>query len=458
MSGTLLTLAIGGLATLCLVLWGAAAPLRTILPVYAFLVPLGGVFALRVPLPPPFNTLSSAAGALAIACLLVYLMRSGRGRVPSLPVGAWLLFVGWGAVSLLWAVEQTDVIREISLAIPLLALVLLVSMVPATTSDLRRTAWATLLPGAAIGAYGLFLLVTGGALPQHELAARFSLGAGPADTNPNQLAASLLLPLLLGAGLTLEGASRRQPVWQVRAATGATILTAVAIILSGSRGGALAALIGVATLLTTMWRWQPWHRARIRAVALTAAVGMFGVIGLGVVVTAVAPDSKVAGIVGADAVRRLGEVDSTSGRAEIWTAGVLACQAYCGVGSGLGTFSGVYNDVLAFSNVTRNVGLNRPGHNLYLEIAVETGLVGMLLFWAAVGLEFRTIVRRRTAWLAPVLTATIVAILVADIFEGFLWFKHAWLPFMLVRVFERASDGERETEVARELAIAGPVA
>jgi O-antigen ligase len=154
----------------------------------------------------------------------------------------------------------------------------------------------------------------------------------------------------------------------------------------------------------------------------------------------------VAAVLGGDAIRRLGEVESSSGRAEIWTAGALACQTYCGVGAGLGTFSGVYNDVLAFSDVKRNVGLGRPGHNLYLEIAVELGLVGMVVFWAAVGTELRTVSRRRVAWLAPAMAAAVVAILVADIFEGFLWFKHAWLPFTLIRVFEQAADRTAEVE------------
>ncbi|MGZ4131447.1 MAG: hypothetical protein ACXVWF_00235, partial [Actinomycetota bacterium] len=48
-------------------------PLATIVPVYAALVPFGDVFSLRVPLPKPFNSLSSVVGALTIVTLVIHL-------------------------------------------------------------------------------------------------------------------------------------------------------------------------------------------------------------------------------------------------------------------------------------------------------------------------------------------------------------------------------------------------
>ncbi len=446
----LLTLAIGGLAAICAWLWAVRDPMRTIVPAYAALIPLGGVLALRIPLPAPFNTLSSAAGALAIVALAVHLVRSGRGRVPSLPVGGWLLFVAWGAMTVLWSVDPTDVVREMTLAVPLLAIVVLVAMEPADDGDLRRIAWATLASGAAIGAYGMALIVVGGSLPEHGLSARFSLSA---DTNPNQLATSLLLPFFLGLGLTLDRRDPGAQRWRAYAAPGGTILTGAAIALSGSRGGALATALGSAVFVALAWRWSPWRRDAVRRLVAAGMAGAAALVLTGVLATSLAPDSRIASLLAGDAVGRLGAVESSSGRAEIWTAGALACTAYCGVGSGLGTFPDVYNDVFAFSNVTRNVGASRPGHNLYLEIAVETGLLGIVLFWMAIGSEFRAIARRRASWLAPALAAAIVAILVADIFEGFLWFKHAWLPFTVIRVFESAADRSASAEARREAAF-----
>jgi hypothetical protein len=64
------------------------------------------------------------------------------------------------------------------------------------------------------------------------------------------------------------------------------------------------------------------------------------------------------------------------------------------------------------------------------------GVVGFALFCIAIGSEFRSLRARRSYEISAALMAAIVAILLADFFEAFLWFKHAWLPFMMVRLVE----------------------
>jgi hypothetical protein len=51
------------------------------------------------------------------------------------------------------------------------------------------------------------------------------------------------------------------------------------------------------------------------------------------------------------------------------------------------------------------------------------------------------------------LAATLIGFLLADVFEGFLWFKHAWLPFLLIRVLESAADGEADSDRATEAVV-----
>src|SRR5688500_2938253 len=53
-------------------LFAIARPNKTILPAYAALVPVGSVFRLSVPLPTPFNTLSSLIGGIAIAAMIAH--------------------------------------------------------------------------------------------------------------------------------------------------------------------------------------------------------------------------------------------------------------------------------------------------------------------------------------------------------------------------------------------------
>ncbi|MGZ4150452.1 MAG: O-antigen ligase family protein [Actinomycetota bacterium] len=416
-------------------------PLATIVPVYAALVPFGDVFSLRVPLPKPFNSLSSVVGALTIVTLVIHLLLVRRGRVPTLPVGLWLAFLGWGALTFLWAQDPTNVSHEVLIAAPLLLLLVLVSMVTVTRAELYRVRDAIVLSGAGVGAYGLLLMLAGKALPAHGLTDRFSVAANPSNTNPNQLAAALLLPAMLAIGLVLEGRTEG-PRWRPWFGGVSAVLTAFAMAISGSRGGALAGVVGFATLLILWYRWRPWQRDRVRRVVAGTAIGGVVVIVLLAIIVALFPQGKVASIVTNGPLQRLTQTSSSSGRAEIWTTGAIACRTYCAVGAGMSNFPIVYSQAVAFSDVTRNVGISRPGHNLYLETVVEMGVVGFALFWIAIGSEFRSLRARRSFDLTAALTAAIVAILLADFFEAFLWFKHAWLPFMMVRLLEGAYAAE----------------
>ncbi len=424
--------------------WASRRPLRTVVPAYAFLVPIGGVIPLQVPLPSPFNTLSSVAGALALGAVAMHLLREPRARVPTLPVGLWLIFTAWCALTFLWANDPSMVASELTIAIPLVMLVVLIGMMPATRSDLEFVRDAVVASGIAIGSWAAVLTVTGGAYQVHALSARFSLSEAHSD--PNQLAATLLLPLALSIDLTLTGRNPGSPRWRAAFGPLGAVLSAYGLVLSGSRGGAIAAVVTIVATLALFARRRPWQRYRVRqALRGTASVVVVLVV-LGAVWIGLFPNSRIATILSGTPIQRLLDTQSSSGRAEIWTTGALACERYCVGGIGLGNFPIAYEQAVAFSDVTRNVGTVRPAHDLYLEIGVETGVLGLALFALAIWAEWRTIRLRGSFPVAAGLAAALIGFLLADVFEGFLWFKHAWLPFMLIRLLEAAADGEAESE------------
>jgi O-antigen ligase len=130
----------------------------------------------------------------------------------------------------------------------------------------------------------------------------------------------------------------------------------------------------------------------------------------------------------------------SSGRGEIWTAGFLACRVHCAVGSGLHTFSAVFDERYAFSAAGKNLERGQAAHNLYLALAVEGGLIGLTLFLLALVAEWGSVRAPPVASGAPGLGGAMIGVLVANMFLSAVWFKYFWLVFAVNRVAERALE------------------
>src|SRR5208337_1960441 len=76
-----------------------------------------------------------------------------------------------------------------------------------------------------------------------------------------------------------------------------------------------------------------------------------------------------------------------AGRLYIWQTGAAAFKDYFLAGAGLDNFPVIYNHYA--EHALHFVGLNRPAHNIYLQIAVESGVIGFLLFVLVVASHLR---------------------------------------------------------------------
>jgi O-antigen ligase len=124
---------------------------------------------------------------------------------------------------------------------------------------------------------------------------------------------------------------------------------------------------------------------------------------------------------------------------EIWTAGARACQLHCGWGAGLGNFPAAYDQTSSFVGLSKNVGVSRPAHDIFLSVVVETGIIGLTLLVLALLAELRDAARLGRTRAMPSLTSAIVGILVANVFLSAIWFKYFWLVFALSRAASSAA-------------------
>jgi O-antigen ligase len=413
-----------------------ARPLRTVLPLYAATLPIASVVRLGVPFPAPFNTLSSLLGGLTIAAGVGHIILYRRGRVPTLPVAMWMLFLAWAGVSAFWALSIGSAVDEVVLAVSLLSLLVVVSLLPAEEPDLDVLRLAIILGGIAVGLYAL-VLIPSGALPTHGVTERFSVASDPQDTNPNILAASLLLPAVLSLERLILGGTRwlAPRTWRLLGGAG-LFLSTVAILFTGSRGGLLACLIAVGVVIQRVRR-LPGMRAVARKTALGIAGAVTVVLALGAAIMATAPTSTAGQVIRSETLSRITRTtDDGSGRLQIWAVGGRACMRYCAFGAGFGNFPEAYTEAFIGSDASTNVGLDRPAHNVFLSLAVETGIVGITLFALALLLEYVSVRRPSLQRIAPGLGGAVVAIVVAEIFLSAIWFKYFWLVFLLIRVAE----------------------
>jgi O-antigen ligase len=241
--------------------------------------------------------------------------------------------------------------------------------------------------------------------------ARSSLIAGSQQADPNIFAASLLIPVALAVGECIS----RKRLFE-KAMMLLTALTIIfAILLTMSRGAVLG-LVAMALVCLLRLRFRP------------AVLLLFG--GLASAMTGfcmlVLPPLFVLRFKNALAT-------GGAGRLDIWTAGLSALKHFFVQGAGLGNFEVAYQNYSGFAPIFR--GYSRAAHNIYLQIAVELGMVGATLFVFALYFHIRELRRRGTALQdrEPIVIASqmmAVGTLVAAFFVGLLWQKFFWMVWI----------------------------
>lgn len=419
----------------------AVAIMATIRPLIGASVFVVAIFADVVPPLVPGLTLVKIAGlALLLGWCLRAAVRPGTQEdlIPTAPILAASLGVlgAYLTLSLLWASDPGAASGSLVRWLFNLALVPIFFATLARARDLRVIMWvfAATAVASALGG-GLYAVITG-----ISEEGRIFSGAG----DPNYTAASLVaaIPMALALAWTGRGWSRAMAL--VIAAG-----TVPALILTGSRGGLVAAFLVAVLLIPFAPREYRWRVSGGVAVALVLVIAL----------VAILPQAGTTR-------ERLGEVaqsqsgsEASTGRAELWAAAGMMLRDAPLTGVGTGNFPVRSRDyVFQMTHVERSdLILDDPKvvHNAYLGALAETGVVGLLLFLLVLAAAAACVVQAVRARpppsvgiMARALGASLTAMVIANVFVSGEYMQSLWVIIALCAAALRIARAPRTTDTA----------
>jgi putative inorganic carbon (HCO3(-)) transporter len=228
------------------------------------------------------------------------------------------------------------------------------------------------------------------------------------SVHPNVMAGTLVILLPVGLGVLWFG--WRQLAWLHRAWISlATLAMLVILVLTESRG-AWAALLAAVVLMAVL----RWKRGWLVVPPLVAA---------GAILVRTGSVSLLNLLASTDMV------SSLDGRLEIWSRAVYMIQDFPYSGIGMGSFGPVADKIYPFFSYAP--GRVQHAHNLFLQVAVDLGLPGLVAWLAILGMVawsswqlYRWGRQVRDGWAAGLgagLLCSQVALAVHGLFDAVTW-------------------------------------
>jgi putative inorganic carbon (hco3(-)) transporter len=461
-------LAIGGLfavvALMVLLRWPDTATLLVIFYIYSNL----GVVAIRFHGVPP--VFASALFPLLLAIPLVWYLLVRREKLVITPV--LVLLLALGVIYTLGATFSSD----ITLAMPQLTdffvegllLYFLLTNLIRTPQMLKRVVWVLLVSGALIGGLSLYQQVT---QTFDNNYAGFAQVASDFGTGVESLQGEIQQPRLTGSigeqnryaqnMLMLVPLGLFQ-LWILRS----TRQRVLALFLTGLiiAGGALAFSRGAAVgfvlmiLIMVFMRYIKIHQLilLIFGIAIITWVLPQYVVrltSLNVIAALASPDSGPA-LAGAD--------NSVMDRASLMISAfnVFRDHPVFGVGPGMVRYyTQEYARQVGISSLTGDY----QAHNLFLGIAADAGLLGLICFLLILFLPLRDLARARKEWmvtrpdlsyLATAFSQVLVAYMVTGLFLHLSYYRFFYLMLALAVVASRVKDTDASSTQAEPAAQA----
>ncbi|HEY0755477.1 MAG TPA: O-antigen ligase family protein [Ktedonobacteraceae bacterium] len=358
---------------LILLVWTILRP-RLALYLMAFAVPWGSLDYLNV----SGLRLDSAdilVGFLSVGWLLSWGLPAymggardrEKGSVPAYLFLAILVLIGVMLLSLTVAISKRDSLKEIAKWLEFLVLVMLGTQYLRT----RRQVWTLacfIIAGAitqALFGYAQAIFSLG---PQ-SFVRDFNLRVYGTFDQPNPYAGYLNTALAMTFSLLLLGRN-----WLTRVLAGvATCVIGGAFYLTQSRGGQVALISALLVIvLLGMPRIRVWMRVLLAGIFALALGMVSGVIPLYLFDQV----NHFLGLTGISLQDPSSANYSTAERLAHWIAGINMYLAHPVLGVGIGNYPDAYPDYY----VTIFVNSLGQAHNYYINIAAETGTIGLVVY------------------------------------------------------------------------------
>jgi putative inorganic carbon (HCO3(-)) transporter len=304
-----------------------------------------------------------------------------------------LLFIGWGIITSFFSIDQSASLIRVFRDISVLMLFLLIYHQLTDERDVRKviTAWMTV--ALLISIFGILQY--------------FVLGRGRIASfylNPNALGIFyfLIIPVVFSLSLyeTNRSIKRRYHIL--------LIILALALFLTGSRASWLATLVGVVTLVILTKRRRLYFA--ILFFVLMVVIGLI-----------------FSGVFRAALENTIRWSRGLTFRNFIWLSGLNLIKAHPFWGVGPAATPKILEQYSAISNPSIRILLHsllETGHlhNLFLQVAAETGIPGLLIllwFFVALFTKMRALIRKEKNKFRQALLGGGLAIIPAAIVHGF---------------------------------------
>jgi O-antigen ligase len=385
-----------------------------LLLLFAFAIP----WEYSLDLGEPLGNIARILGLLTLLAAIPALLQAGRLRAPGAMQWLVLALFLWLCCTYFWTIAPEATLIKLRGYFQELMIVWLVWEFAESADDLRA-----LLRVAVAGSWVLALLTLANFASASAMAAE-QVRFAATGQDPNDVARYLNLSFPLAA--LLVNSERRWP-WRWIAA-GYLPLGLVAVLLTASRGGFLAAVVGFAGSIVLLVHGHP-RRVLIGAMALPPLTALLWFI---------IPHGSLERLATITEQLHGGDLNQ---RWNIWNASWQAFARAPLFGTGAGTF------VIAAGTASIDTA-----HNTALSIAVTGGLCALFLATAIVAAAVWSITRMRgpLQWaLALALAVWFITSLVATVEEN----RTTWLLLAMIALAGRLAAEEPE-----ELAACFPIA